>query len=66
MKIITDKSKNGLTPKEFTENLLVPVPKTEFTANIVNLISYALAWSFFVYLVFRPSRVSRTLHPLSL
>jgi peptide deformylase len=33
MKIITDKSKNGLTPKEFTDNLLVPVPITEFTAK---------------------------------
>jgi peptide deformylase len=33
MKIITNKSTNGLTPKEFTDNLLVPVPKTEFTAK---------------------------------
>jgi peptide deformylase len=31
MKIITNKSTNGLTPKEFTDNLLVPVSKTEFT-----------------------------------
>jgi peptide deformylase len=36
MKIITDKSTNGLTPKEFTDNLLVPVPKTEFTAKEVD------------------------------
>lgn len=36
MKIITDKSTNGLTPKEFTENLLVPVPKTEFTAKEID------------------------------
>jgi peptide deformylase len=33
MKIITNKSTNGLTPKEFNDNLLVPVPKTEFTAK---------------------------------
>lgn len=33
MKIITNKSTNGLTPKEFTDNLLVPVPKSEFTTN---------------------------------
>jgi peptide deformylase len=33
MKIITNKSTNGLTPKEFTDNLLVPVTKTEFTAK---------------------------------
>jgi len=33
MKIITNKSTNGLTPKEFTDNLLVPVPKTEFTSG---------------------------------
>jgi len=36
MKIITNKSTNGLTPKEFTDNLLVPVPKTEFTTNEVD------------------------------
>lgn len=36
MKIITDKSTNGLTPKEFTSNLLVPVPKTEFTAKEID------------------------------
>ena len=33
MKIITNKSTNGLTPKEFTDNLLVPVTKTKFTAK---------------------------------
>lgn len=33
MKIITNKSTNGLTPKEFTENLLVPVSKTEMTTK---------------------------------
>jgi len=33
MKIITNKSTNGLIPKEFTDNLLVPVLKTEFTAK---------------------------------
>lgn len=33
MKIITNKSTNGLTPKEFTDNLLIPVPKTEFTST---------------------------------
>jgi len=36
MKIITDKSTNGITPKEFTNNLLVAVPKTEFTTNEVD------------------------------
>lgn len=36
MKIITNKSTNGLTPKEFTENLLVPVPKTEMTSKEID------------------------------
>ncbi|CAB4142587.1 Def N-formylmethionyl-tRNA deformylase [uncultured Caudovirales phage] len=36
MKIITNKSTNGLTPKEFTDNLLVPVPKTQFTAKEID------------------------------
>lgn len=36
MKIITNKSTNGLTPKEFTDNLLVPVAKTEFTAKEID------------------------------
>ena len=36
MKIITNKSANGLTPKEFTDNLLIPVPKTEFTVKEID------------------------------
>lgn len=36
MKIITNKSTNGLTPKEFTDNLLSPVPKTEFTVKEID------------------------------
>lgn len=36
MKIITNKSTNGLTPKEFTDNLLIPVPKTEFTVKEID------------------------------
>jgi len=31
MKLITDKSRNGLTNPEFTEYLKTPVEKSEFT-----------------------------------
>ena len=49
MKIITNKSTNGLTPKEFTDNLLVPVPKTEFTAGEIDELRETLETSMHAY-----------------
>lgn len=37
-------------------NIYLFEPKTEFTANLVNLVSYFLVWSVFIYLVFKRSR----------